>query len=73
MPTYHYKCKDCAYEFEEFQSIMEDALADCPKCGGAIIRVISGGSGVIFKGSGFYQTDYKRPYIADKEKGSKTE
>jgi putative FmdB family regulatory protein len=59
MPTYHYKCGQCAHEFDEFQSIMDEPLTDCPECGGKIVRVITGGSGVLFKGSGFYQTDYR--------------
>ena len=69
MPTYHYRCGKCAHEFEQFQSIMDDALTDCPECEGKIVRVISGGSGVIFKGSGFYQTDYrKKSYQSDANK-----
>lgn len=60
MPTYHYRCRDCAHEFDQFQSIMDDSLTDCPECEGTIFRIISGGSGVIFKGSGFYQTDYRK-------------
>ena len=60
MPTYPYRCRACGHEFEEFQSITEDALTVCPKCGGEIHRVISGGAGLIFKGSGFYITDYRK-------------
>lgn len=59
MPTYDYKCKDCGFEFEEFQSIVSDPLTVCPRCQGRINRVIAGGAGLIFKGSGFYLTDYK--------------
>ncbi len=59
MPTYHYRCTACAHEFDEFQSMKDKSLETCPKCQGVIIRVISGGAGVIFKGSGFYQTDYR--------------
>ena len=58
MPTYDYKCKDCGHEFEEFQSISAAPLTECPVCNGTIQRVISGGTGLIFKGSGFYITDY---------------
>lgn len=60
MPTYDYRCDDCSYEFEEFQSIMADPLETCPKCTGHVRRLISPGNGLIFKGSGFYITDYKR-------------
>ncbi|MBP7460024.1 MAG: zinc ribbon domain-containing protein [Candidatus Delongbacteria bacterium] len=60
MPTYEYRCQDCNYQFEKFQSITDCPLDVCPKCGGHIKRVISGGSGLIFKGSGFYITDYKK-------------
>jgi len=60
MPTYEYLCKDCSFEFEEFQSIASEPLTECPRCGGRVRRLISGGGGLIFKGSGFYETDYKR-------------
>ena len=59
MPTYEYRCKDCGFTFEEFQSIVSEPLRECPKCKGSVERIISGGSGLIFKGSGFYITDYK--------------
>ena len=59
MPTYEYHCKDCRFEFEEFQSIASEPLHICPKCNGRVERKISGGTGLIFKGSGFYITDYK--------------
>jgi len=60
MPTYEYKCKDCGFELEEFQSITDDPLKVCPSCGGELQRVLSGGIGLIFKGSGFYITDYAK-------------
>lgn len=61
MPTYAYKCKRCEYEFEEFQSIKADSLTMCPSCKTpSLLRMIGGGSGLIFKGSGFYLTDYKK-------------
>lgn len=60
MPTYEYRCPSCGYEFEEFQSIMDDPITECPRCHKATHRVISGGAGLIFKGTGFYETDYKR-------------
>ncbi len=59
MPTYVYRCSDCGHEFEEFQSITEKPLKICPKCKGKINRVIQAGAGFLFKGSGFYQTDYR--------------
>ena len=59
MPTYQYKCPTCSHEFEEFQSITEDAIEKCPACGKKTQRLISGGAGLLFKGSGFYTTDYR--------------
>jgi putative FmdB family regulatory protein len=59
MPTYQYKCKKCDYRFEEFQSITDKPIASCPECGGKVVRLISGGSGFLFKGSGFYITDHR--------------
>jgi len=57
MPTYEYECKDCGHSFEVFQAMSDPPLKDCPECGKEIRRLIFGGSGVIFKGSGFYVTD----------------
>ena len=57
MPTYDYECKSCEYNFEFFQSIMDPPLTKCPQCGKAVRRLIGGGTGIIFKGSGFYVTD----------------
>jgi len=59
MPTYDYRCTVCGNQFEHFQSMFDEPLKICPKCNSAVKRVISGGSGLIFKGSGFYITDYK--------------
>ena len=59
MPTYEYRCQNCGHEFEEFQSIMAPNTTDCHECHESAIRKISGGAGLIFKGSGFYITDYK--------------
>jgi putative FmdB family regulatory protein len=65
MPTYQYRCKACAHEFEEIQRFAEDALVECPSCHAmALVRVI-GGAGLVFKGSGFYLTDYKNKSSAD--------
>ncbi len=59
MPTYEYRCDGCGLLFEQFQKITDDPVNECPDCGAAVTRLVSGGSGIIFKGSGFYQTDYK--------------
>jgi putative FmdB family regulatory protein len=59
MPTYVYRCRDCGHEFEEFQSIMEKPLESCPSCKGKAERIITGGAGFLFKGSGFYITDHR--------------
>jgi putative FmdB family regulatory protein len=61
MPTYQYQCKNCGYELEEFQSIKENPLTLCPKCNTEnLLRIMGTGGGLIFKGSGFYLTDYKK-------------
>jgi len=71
MPTYQYRCQDCGHEFEEFQSMTEDAISVCPQCKGKTRRLISGGAGLLFKGSGFYITDYRSSsYKADQKKDS---
>jgi putative FmdB family regulatory protein len=57
MPTYEYRCEK-GHVFEEFQSILADPIQICPLCGAHAERIISGGTGLIFKGSGFYTTDY---------------
>jgi len=59
MPTYQYRCSKCNHEFEEYQSITEEPLTICPECKAEIHRLISGGAGLLFKGSGFYTTDYR--------------
>ena len=59
MPTYHYRCPACETEFEEFQRMTEEPVEKCPKCRAKPTRLISGGAGLIFKGSGFYITDYR--------------
>lgn len=60
MPTYDYRCSSCGHEFEKFQPISAAALKKCPKCGkGALKRLIGTGAGIIFKGGGFYETDYR--------------
>ena len=60
MPTYEYVCSKCGYRFEKFQSIRAEPLRKCPSCAKAgLRRLIGGGAGLIFKGSGFYATDYR--------------
>lgn len=59
MPTYDYECIECGHVFEHFQSISAENLKECPKCGKELKRLIGGGSGIIFKGTGFYCTDFK--------------
>ena len=59
MPTYEYQCSKCHHRFDEFQSISAKPLTKCPKCKGKVQRLIGGGAGFLFKGSGFYQTDYR--------------
>lgn len=59
MPTYEYRCNSCGHEFELFQTMKELPVSICPKCKGPVQRLIGTGAGPIFKGTGFYQTDYK--------------
>ena len=60
MPTYEYECDACGHRFEKFQSITSAAIRKCPKCGKSKVRrLISAGAGLLFKGSGFYITDYR--------------
>jgi putative FmdB family regulatory protein len=59
MPTYEYACQKCGYEFEKFQSIKDEPVKRCPKCKGKVAKKISLGAGLLFKGSGFYITDYR--------------
>ena len=70
MPTYDYLCSACGHRFEEFQSMSAKALRQCPECKkNALDRLIGAGAGVIFKGSGFYQTDYRgSSYTSDAKK-----
>ena len=57
MPTYEYECKNCGYVFDVFQNMSDAPLKSCPQCWKDVRRLINGGMGVIFKGSGFYVTD----------------
>ena len=60
MPTYEYVCRKCEHRFERFQSITAKPVRKCPNCGkSSVQRLVSAGAGIIFKGSGFYETDYR--------------
>lgn len=72
MPTYEYKCTECGYRFEYFQTMTADPLKHCPKCNGIVKRLIGPGAGPIFKGTGFYQTDYKNSTPSKKESSKST-
>ena len=60
MPTYEYECEKCGNKFEAFQQMIDKPLSKCPSCGSKPKRLISAGAGFIFKGSGFYATDYRK-------------
>jgi len=70
MPNYDYKCEKCHHLFEVFQSMSADKLTDCPQanCDGSVKRLLGTGAAVIFKGSGFYETDYRSPTKPAKRK-----
>lgn len=72
MPTYDYKCLDCNYAFEEFQKMTDEPLQSCPSCSGNLKRLIGAGGAPIFKGSGFYQTDYKSSSASNKSTNTKS-
>ncbi|MCK5305958.1 MAG: zinc ribbon domain-containing protein [Candidatus Omnitrophica bacterium] len=72
MPTYEYECQKCKDKFENFQSMSSDPLKRCKECGGKLKRLIGTGAGIIFKGSGFYATDYRSSDYKSKEKAEKT-
>ena len=68
MPTYEYECEKCKERFDMFQKMSDEPVTACPKCGGPVYRLLGGGSGIIFKGTGFYETDYKKktkPQLGD--------
>ena len=73
MPTYDYKCLACDVRFEKFQGITAPALEECPECGGKVKRLIGAGAGLIFKGSGFYTTDYRSDGYKESAKKDKKE
>lgn len=59
MPTYEYECQRCGHHFELFQSMTEEPRKRCPECRGKVKRLLGTGAGILFKGSGFYATDYR--------------
>ena len=69
MPTYEYECQKCGHRFDEFQSMTAKPLVRCPKCKGKLKRLIGAGAGFLFKGSGFYTTDYRSSAYQEKKKG----
>ena len=70
MPTYEYVCQKCDHEFEQVQSMLDEPLKKCPACKKAgLKRLVGGGAGLIFKGSGFYITDYKNKSDGAKKDG----
>ena len=72
MPTYDYICESCGSRFEQFQSITARPLRKCSKCGkNKLKRLIGAGAGVIFKGSGFYETDYRSEGYKKAQEGEK--
>lgn len=71
MPTYEYKCLDCGHIFEMFQKMTDEPAKECPECKGKVKRLLGAGAGTIFKGSGFYQTDYKNADSRNKSNKSK--
>jgi len=73
MPTYEYECQKCHKHFDEFQKMTDPPLKTCPFCKGRLVRLISGGAGLIFKGSGFYITDYKKTSASTSDPVRKTE
>src|SRR3954471_3013662 len=73
MPTYEYVCPKCDHAFEQFQSMKDEPLKKCPKCKKTgLKRLVGGGAGLIFKGSGFYITDYKNKGGPKKEGGGES-
>jgi len=65
MPTYEYECTHCGHKFEVFQKMTDTHLDKCPKCSHPVKRLIGSGAGIIFKGSGFYATDYRKKQKPD--------
>ena len=72
MPTYVYRCRKCGHRFELFHSIKDETPKRCPRCKGRADRVPAGGAGILFKGSGFYITDYRSAQYKEKAKQEKS-
>lgn len=70
MPTYDYKCLTCGFIFEKFHSMSANPVLTCPKCNGKVKRMIGNGAGLIFKGTGFYETDYKKKTVSSQAKAA---
>ncbi len=73
MPTYDYECQECKNRFEIFQSMKDEPIKKCVKCGGKVKKLIGAGAGIIFKGSGFYVNDYKKNGSGTNESKSKSD
>lgn len=73
MPTYEYECPQCGHTFEAFQNMSAKPLNKCPKCNQKLKRIIGAGSGIIFKGSGFYATDYRKKSPPSKGSGKSSD
>ena len=71
MPTYEYECRECSNQFEVFQRMTEEHLKTCPKCKGKVRRLVGTGAGVIYKGAGFYTTEYRSESYKKREKEDK--
>lgn len=68
MPTYEYECEECHHQFEKFQRMTDEPVKTCPVCGGRVKKLISGGGGLLFKGNGFYITDYRSESYKKRER-----
>lgn len=71
MPTYEYECRSCGAGFDVFQSMADAPLTVCPSCGQSVRRKINGGTGIIFKGSGFYKNDSRKSTSTAKSESSR--
>ena len=72
MPTYDYRCRKCGHVFELFHGIKDETPKRCPKCKGRAVRMVSSGAGILFKGSGFYITDYRSAGYKERAKQEKS-
>ncbi|MDR3312220.1 MAG: zinc ribbon domain-containing protein [Spirochaetaceae bacterium] len=66
MPTYEYECTACAHHFDAVQKMLDPPIRRCPQCGGPVCRILSGGIGIAFHGSGFYATDARKKEATEK-------